>query len=121
MTQGDMTSRALGLFSLGLGTAQIAAPRAVAQLIGLRPGAASQVLLRLVGVREVAAGVGILTQRRPAGLLWARVAGDIMDLALLGNALRSDHANRQRVGAAMAAVTGVAAADLQSAQRLSQG
>ena len=45
--------------------------------------------MRAVGVRELVAGVGIFSDRRPAQWVWARVAGDTMDLALLGSALRS--------------------------------
>ena len=53
------------------------------------------------------------------GWLWSRVGGDIMDLAVLGAALTSPHANRRRVAAATAAVTGVTVLDLRASQQLS--
>lgn len=99
----------LGWFSVGLGLAQLAAPRRLSQALGAggRPN-----VVRAIGVRELASGVGILTQRRPSGWLWSRVAGDAMDLALLGAAARRSAAPRSRLGLAGAAVAGIAALDL---------
>jgi hypothetical protein len=68
-------------------------------------------------VRELVASAGILSSRRPVGWLWARVAGDAMDLTLLGTALRQRGARRDRLIAAMGAVTGIAAADVVASVR----
>jgi uncharacterized membrane protein len=76
--------------------------------------------MRTCGVREIATGVGILTQDRPAGWLWARVAGDVMDVALLGSALRDEDADHGRVAAALAAVVGVGAADFIAGRQLTE-
>jgi len=67
--------------------------------------------MRFLGARELSAGVGLLTRRRSSPWLWARVAGDIVDLGLLGNVLRSPKADRTRVGGALAAVAGVTLLD----------
>ena len=75
-------------------------PRYVSRLIGVRDDGNTRTVLRAVGLREILTGVGILTQRRPAGWLWARAGGDVMDLALLGSALKSGPASRPRVAAA---------------------
>jgi hypothetical protein len=56
-------ARTLGWFSLGLGLADVMAPRALAKLIGV--SGEHNMLLRLFGLREMASGVGILTQHRP--------------------------------------------------------
>src|SRR5437773_1482407 len=72
-------ARILGWFSLGLGLAQIAAPDSVARWIGVSDDDDNRTMLRTVGLREVASGFGILTRPRPAGWLWTRVAGDVMD------------------------------------------
>jgi len=114
-------ANALGWLSLGLGIAGIAAPGSVARMIGVSDDKSSRAVLRAVGIREVASGVGILTQRRPGSWLWSRVAGDMMDLALLGKALASDDADRNRVAAATAAIAGVTAVDLFASQRVSRG
>src|SRR3954447_2586152 len=113
--QKDTVARALGWFSLGLGTAQIAAPRVVERLIGLNGD--RQAGMRLLGAREVASGVGILAQRRPTPWLWARVAGDAMDLALLGRAFRAADARKARVAGASAAVAGVMIPDVLESLR----
>jgi uncharacterized membrane protein len=113
-------ARGLGWFSIGLGLAAVAAPRRLAQLIGLSNDEDTCAVLRAVGLREVATGVGILVRPGSAGWLRARVGGDVMDLALLGSALRSDQARRPKVAAAAAAVIGVMALDLRCSEQLSR-
>ncbi|MDB5349682.1 MAG: cyclase/dehydrase [Planctomycetota bacterium] len=107
----------LGWFSIGLGLTEIVAPREFARFIGVRGDRTNRTIVRLVGLRELAAGVGILSRRRPVGWLWARVAGDAMDLALLGKALASPRNEKDRVSAATAAVVGITALDLYASVR----
>ena len=114
----ERLANALGWFSIGLGLAEVTAPGSVARLIGVSDDDRNRWALRTLGVREVVSGVGILAQPRPAGWVWARVGGDLMDLAYLGSALNSDHARRGRVTAAMAAVAGVTVLDVLCAERL---
>ena len=120
MANEEQLANALGWFSIGLGLAQIVAPRRVAQWIGASGDADSRFVMRLVGMRELLAGVGILTQRRPVGWVWARVGGDMMDLALLNTARNGDKTQPDRVMAAMAAVAGITFLDLICAQQLSR-
>src|SRR5918994_5480976 len=115
----ERLANALGWFSIGLGLAEVAAPGSVARLVGVRDDDRNRWTLRALGVREVVSGVGILAQPRPAGWVWARVGGDLMDLAYLGSALNSDEARPGRLTAAMAAVAGVTALDVLCAERLS--
>src|SRR4029453_7362340 len=75
-------SRGLGWFSIGLGLAERAAPRGLTKLIGLRGDHSG--LLRTLGMREIASGIGILTEPRPAAGLWSRGGGGGIVLALLG-------------------------------------
>lgn len=109
----------LGWFSIALGLAEIAAPRSVAKLIGIPDGGRTSTVLRVYGMREVAAGVGILLQDNPSAWLWARVGGDLLDMSSLGKAIASDDTERGRAGAAAAAVAGITALDIYCAQRLS--
>lgn len=111
----------LGWFSLALGTAQLVAPRAVAEMVGWRAGPRTAVLMRLLGAREVMAGLGVLREPRGTGWLWARVAGDAMDLGLLGLGLTSKHNDRGRVAASMALVGGVTLADVTAAEAQARG
>jgi uncharacterized membrane protein len=105
----------LGWFSLGLGSPQITTPGRVNKLIGVRDDSESRFWQRVVGVRELAAAVGILVQRRPREWLWARVAGDLMDLGLLACAFRSKRADAERLVATTASVAGVTVADTLAA------
>ncbi|MFN7927941.1 MAG: SRPBCC family protein [Blastocatellia bacterium] len=111
-------ARGLGWFSLGLGVAEVVAPRGLARLIGLRGN--HDALLRWLGAREIASGIGMLTERRPARSAWSRVAGDAMDLALLGTAFTLPKSNRGRLVAATAAVAGVTALDVLCSQQVSR-
>ncbi len=108
----ERVARGLGWFSIGLGLAQIAAPRGMARMIGVEDGETSRDAMFAIGVREIASGIGLLTRPRPSGWVWTRVGGDVMDLTLLGSALKSGHANRNRMAAATAAVVGVTVLDL---------
>jgi uncharacterized membrane protein len=117
----ERLAKGLGWFSIGLGLAEVAAPHVVADLIGVRDDRQNCRTLQGLGLREIATGIGILSQDRPGGWLWARVAGDVMDLAVLGSALAQDDTRRGRTVAATAAVAGVTLLDAYCAQRLSSG
>jgi uncharacterized membrane protein len=114
----EQLARGLGWFSIGLGLAEVIAPRGLARLIGVRGN--HDGLFRALGAREIASGVGILTRRRPAGFLWSRVGGDAVDLGLLGAAFTTPKANRGRLAAATAAVAGVTALDVICSRQLSR-
>src|SRR4051794_26432273 len=114
----DDVARFLGYFSLGLGTPQTTAPSAVNRLIGVRDDAKARTWQLVVGVRELAVAAGILTRRHPVEWTWARVAGDVMDLALLRLALQHHTVHPERTMAAMGAVAGIAVADVLESVRL---
>jgi uncharacterized membrane protein len=114
--RAESLERRLGWFSIGFGAAAVAAPRAVCWLSGIR----SPTLMRLVGTRELAAGIGILTQSDRGPWLWSRVIGDTFDLAALSVALMRRN-RRGRAAVAFAAVAGVTALDLFAAMRLTSG
>ncbi len=116
---GERLARGLGWFSVGLGVAQVVAPRGVARMIGVRDDRRSLATLRAVGVREIASGVGLLTRARSSAWVWARLGGDMVDLALLGSTLRRQQSDGDRVAAAIAAVIGVSLVDGIAARRLS--
>jgi len=111
----DGAVQALGWFSIALGAAEIVMPRAVARAAGAPLPAA---IVRTFGAREIAAGVGLLTQPRPAGWMWGRVAGDALDLAALTGSLVSSRAARGRVLLTMGAIAAITAADVNAARRL---
>ena len=103
--------RFLGWFSVGLGVSEILAPGLISRIAGSRN---HKNLVRSFGLRELGAGVGILSQRRPAKWLWARVAGDTMDIAsIIGG---STSRRRGATIGALASVAGVTALDIYCAQ-----
>lgn len=108
-------ARGLGWFSIGLGAAELFAPKKMSKLIGVSNHAN---LIRMMGVREIAAGIGVLTEETPAKSMTARVGGDALDLALLGAGLVSSKSQRGRVLAATAAVAGVTALDILCRRQL---
>ena len=109
----------LGWFSVGLGTAQLTAPKLMCRLVGASGGGTSRAVMRLMGVRELTQGVGILVRPRPTAWVWSRVAGDALDLGLLAaTALRTPH--RARTAFAITNTVPIAVADVQEARFLSR-
>jgi uncharacterized membrane protein len=121
MQDAERLATGLGWFSIALGLIEIATPGPFARVIGAEDDDTTCRTLRVAGVRELIAGIGILSQPgRPAGWVWSRVAGDAMDLAMLGKAMTSDGNDRGRLALATAAVLGVTALDYVCAEKLSE-
>jgi uncharacterized membrane protein len=116
-TAADPMAKALGLFSLGLGLAQLAAPRRLMSAIGVEDTERNRDTMLALGLREFTSGLGILGPGNTAGWLQARVGGDVMDLALLAGAFRSDDRDRRRLNIALAAVAGALVLDVMAARR----
>jgi hypothetical protein len=106
-------ARGLGWFSIALGVAELATPGLVNRLCGLR---ARDGMVRLYGLREIACGVAILSGRDPKPWLWARVGGDVVDMASLALADKA-RPNAMRTGMAALNVAAVTALDVYAAQR----
>lgn len=117
-SDGANLARGLGWFSLALGATQLAAPRTLAKAIGIDPGLGVSMLMRALGAREVASGLAVLMEPRRPLPLWARVAGDIVDLGLLALAFRGRRTSTPRLLGAMGAVSGALALDMIAARRI---
>jgi uncharacterized membrane protein len=115
--KGDGRSRALGWLSVGLGLVSFAAPRFSARLMGVGDRGRSRTMMRAVGLREIACGVGLLAGWS-TGSIWARLAGDAMDIGALGVARRSRRSSQRRLAFSALAVAGLAAIDLFTGRRL---
>src|SRR5512140_945142 len=87
----------LGWFSIGLGLAELLAPDSVARIAGVRPTNTVRTILRVSGAREITHGIGILTSDRSPGWVWSRVAGDVLDLSMVGTAMTKDENDRGRL------------------------
>jgi uncharacterized membrane protein len=120
-TGGQSTADGLGYFSIALGLAEVLAPNAMSKLIGVKnPDGRNHATMRAMGLREIIAGVGILSSQQPAKAVWARVAGDAIDLALLGKTLANPDNDTGRTLFATANVLAVTALDVATARLLSQ-
>jgi hypothetical protein len=108
----DSLAQFLGWFSIALGSAQLAAPRVMCRLVGARGEGVSPLVMRLVGVRELTQGLGILVRPRPTAWLWSRVGGDALDLSLLGLVAAGKGNKRARTAVAIANVLGVTVPDV---------
>lgn len=108
--------KGLGTASLGLGLSEVLAPARVAELAGVNDTGRSRFVIRALGLRECGHAAALLFGSNK--LVWTRVAGDALDLALLlvGVANRPrGHRGRGTVSAV--ALAGIAGADLYTALR----
>lgn len=109
----------LGWFSVGLGLAELIAPDRVARIAGVKPTNTARTILRVSGARELAHGIGILTSKQSPGWVWSRVAGDVLDLSLVGTAMSRDENDRGRLNAATVALVGITALDIITSKGIS--
>jgi hypothetical protein len=107
----------LGLFSLALGAAEVAAPQRIAKALGLDPEGTAKTVIRAFGLREIAAGAMLVRGPAVSFNSWNRVLGDTMDTAALLLALRSTRKPGAVLGA-LAFVGACTALDRWTAGRL---
>jgi hypothetical protein len=116
----------LGWFSLALGSAQLLLPDIMNRQVAANATEDNRRIMRAIGLREILTGTGILLGRRRsrvgsvrAGWLWARFAGDVIDLALLGQVIAAKGPKVRPIASATN-VAGIAALDLVTASSLSR-
>lgn len=112
---GYQLARGLGYFSIALGALELIAPGGLNWALGMRP---HNGLVRGFGLREIGAGTGILTQADPTPWVWARVAGDVLDLAALIAGASGRNRRRGNAVTALLMVVGVTALDVMCAREL---
>ena len=95
----------LGVFSIGLGLAELAARRRIARWLGVEGGTAERVIA-FFGARELLAGVMLLRGPAVSTNAWNRVAGDAIDAGAIGYAFTRSN----RTGALAGALAFVGAA-----------
>lgn len=113
--QANAVARGLGWFSIGLGLAECLMPQTMARAVGL---SGKEDFVRGLGFRGIATGVGILISKHPEPWLWARVAGDVLDLGALTLGLDRDNPYRRGSMIAMLAVAQIGAIDVACAGAL---
>ena len=117
-SDAECMAKSLGWFSIGLGVAEVLAPTVVARAAGLE--GKHPMMVRLFGLREIASGIGIFAGgKRPASAVWARVFGDVLDIAALGSGFLNPKSNKGMLTFAAANVLTVTALDVITARQLS--
>jgi hypothetical protein len=106
-TVWDRMAKGLGWFSIGLGAAQLIAPRRFTRSLGLE---GFEPFVRLCGVRGLGTGLVTLSPDKTAGV-WGRVAGDALDIATLVAAVHPGNRQRGTAKLALAAVGAVTLLD----------
>ena len=125
LSNGHSTDNAqlLGWASIGIGLAEILAPEKVQAMLGIEDRPTHRGILRVLGVRELLHGVGILASggrnRELIAGVWSRVAGDVLDSALLGIA-GTKTKNPASFLAVAAAVAAIGMADVYYSLKVSQ-
>lgn len=118
-TSAKRLAKGLGWFSVGLGLAELLAPRAIANISGVSKRHTG--LIRLYGLRELGSGIAIFSQEKPTEAVWSRVAGDALDLVSLSVACTAPDAHRGKITFATINVAAVTALDVICAMQLSNG
>lgn len=106
-----------GLFSIGLGLVEVAAPGRLSRWLGLEGSKLARNTLFAFGLREMLAGGMLLRGPAVSTNMWNRVIGDAMDAGALGLAMRSSTRKGAAAGA-LAFVGGAMAADWLTARAL---
>lgn len=107
---GIKLGKGLGWFSIGLGLAELLAPRGLARFMGIPHDGKAPWILRLYGLRELAAGAICLAKPGSSVGPNVRLAGDALDLLTLALASRHSYSTPRTVNA-FAMVAGATAMD----------
>ena len=115
-SSSDALAKGLGYFSIALGVAELLAPRALCNALGIGN---HETLVRAYGVREVATGVAILMSHDATPWILSRVAGDAVDIATVAaTGLRRGNPKQGNAVIAVGALVGVTVLDAVCAHGL---
>jgi len=114
MPGSDRMAHYLGWLSLGIGLAELVAPRAIARSLGVE---GKEAMICAAGAREIVSGITSLSVDKSCGI-WSRVGGDMLDIASLATVYRDDNPKKANVALALVAVLGVTLLDLGCGQAL---
>lgn len=116
MSTLDQIARASAWLRIGVGIAQLAAPRSLFfRAVGSRRLGLVPPLARLGGARQILTGAAMLaTDRRRAWPMWLALGGDVVDLALVGTVAATTRSATVAGGLAGATLLGLATVDTMS-------
>jgi hypothetical protein len=88
-----MMARGVGWLSIGVGLVALVVPPRIGGLVGY---VETPALLRLVGVRDLYIGAGLLWPGHGRRWLWARAASDVLDATIIAANLLRGSTSRGR-------------------------
>lgn len=106
----------LGQNAIGLGVWGLFFPNGVHRFLGLT--GSPQTTQLLFGAREMVTGIGLFSDPTRSGVLWARVAGDVFDIAVLSTLNRRSNPQQSNARLALGVVLAVTALDVITATRM---
>jgi hypothetical protein len=107
----------IGLTAMSLGIAGIFFPKAVKRALGVQ--APTPVVQSVFGLREMWSGYSLVGDPTRTDVLWARVGGDMFDIAALRSLDRPNNPQRGNARLALGFVLAVTALDVVTAVRMS--
>jgi hypothetical protein len=107
----------IGFAAIGLGMWGLLFPGHVKRTLGVR--ASAPTVQALFGARELWSGYSLAGDPTKSGVLWARVAGDIFDIAALKALDGPRNPKRGAARAALGVVLAITALDVVTAARMS--
>jgi len=106
----------LGIFSIGLGLGELFASRQITRALDAD---GHETLVKAFGARELLAGASLLVAPTAPINAWARAAGDMLDIAAAGAAVRHSPRNSIAWGA-LAFVVGALVIDTLTAREFAK-
>jgi hypothetical protein len=110
-------SMMIGMTAIGLGVVGVFFPKAVKRGLGIT--APTPVVQSLFGLREMWSGYSLAGDPTRTDVLWARVGGDIFDIAVLNGLNNPTNPKRGNAKAALGFVIATTALDVITAVRMS--
>jgi hypothetical protein len=110
-------SMMIGMTAIGLGVWGTLFPRSVQKTLGV--SAPATTIRAVFGARELWSGYSLAGDPTKSGVLWARVAGDVFDIAVLRSLDRAANPKRGTARLALGLVLAVTALDVVTAVRMS--
>jgi len=115
---GHQVAKALAVFSIVLGAAELIWPSGFTSFLGLQ---GLENLIMIWGVREVIAGIGIFAMARyRSGWLWFRVVGDVLDVLTVLYAFAGPNPPVTNIVIALVLLLPIAVLDIWCAKALAQ-
>lgn len=106
-------AKGLGWFSIGLGAMEVLMPKPLSRFLGMN---GKHSLFFAYGLRELLAGIGILSSKNPGPWILSRLGGDGLDIATLAAGMKNNP-KKANLAFAIAAVAGVTLLDAICAKR----